>query len=303
MDLADLQIFRTVARRAASCGRRASCIACSPTSRRASSSSRPRSACSCSIATASACTCRRAASCCSPTPIGCCSCPTKRATPSPAPRRAACCGSARSRARRRAGCRRCWRAYHAAYPDVRVELMTGTNDALTAAVAERRSRPRSSPKRRAAGSSRTQPLFRERLVVISARGHRPIARPQDVAGDSIIAFPNGCAYRRVLQRWLGTGGWRASRVLELASYHAIVACVASGTGIALVPESVLDTVRARRSGAAPAAQGARRSSDAADLARAGAVGGADGAARSGRAGRPQRSTRKGRLTFATECPK
>ena len=32
-------------------------------------------------------------------------------------------------------------------------------------------------------------------------------------------------------------------MLELASYHAIVACVASGTGIALVPESVLDTVR------------------------------------------------------------
>jgi DNA-binding transcriptional LysR family regulator len=33
------------------------------------------------------------------------------------------------------------------------------------------------------------------------------------------------------------------QVLELGSYHAIVACVASGTGIALVPESVLDTVQ------------------------------------------------------------
>jgi DNA-binding transcriptional LysR family regulator len=31
-------------------------------------------------------------------------------------------------------------------------------------------------------------------------------------------------------------------VLELNSYHAIVACVASGTGIALVPQSVLDTM-------------------------------------------------------------
>jgi len=34
------------------------------------------------------------------------------------------------------------------------------------------------------------------------------------------------------------------KVLELSSYHAIVACVASGTGIALVPRSVLETVRA-----------------------------------------------------------
>jgi DNA-binding transcriptional LysR family regulator len=33
------------------------------------------------------------------------------------------------------------------------------------------------------------------------------------------------------------------RILELSSYHAIVACVASGTGIAIVPESVLDTVQ------------------------------------------------------------
>ena len=33
------------------------------------------------------------------------------------------------------------------------------------------------------------------------------------------------------------------RVLKLGSYHAIVACVASGTGIALVPESVLATVK------------------------------------------------------------
>ena len=33
------------------------------------------------------------------------------------------------------------------------------------------------------------------------------------------------------------------RVLELGSYHAIVACVASGAGIAIVPESVLATVQ------------------------------------------------------------
>ena len=29
-------------------------------------------------------------------------------------------------------------AFHKAYPDVRIELMTGTNDALTTAVASRR---------------------------------------------------------------------------------------------------------------------------------------------------------------------
>lgn len=32
------------------------------------------------------------------------------------------------------------------------------------------------------------------------------------------------------------------RVLELASYHAVVACVAAGSGIAIVPRAVLAVV-------------------------------------------------------------
>ena len=59
---------------------------------------------------------------------------------------------------------------------------------------------------------------------------------------SLIAFPEGCAYRRVLQRWLGRDSLAAFRVLDLSSYHAIVACVTAGAGIALMPESVLDTM-------------------------------------------------------------
>jgi DNA-binding transcriptional LysR family regulator len=33
---------------------------------------------------------------------------------------------------------------------------------------------------------------------------------------------------------------RPARVLELGSYHAIVACVAAGAGVAVAPRSVLD---------------------------------------------------------------
>jgi DNA-binding transcriptional LysR family regulator len=133
-------------------------------------------------------------------------------------------------------------AYHAACPQVRVELTTGTNDALTGAVAERRLDAAFVAEAPRTPGLAHQPLFTERLVLISARGHAPIRRPEDVAGDSLIAFPSGCAYRRVLQRWLGAAHTPGTRMLELASYHAIVACVASGTGVALVPASVLDTV-------------------------------------------------------------
>jgi DNA-binding transcriptional LysR family regulator len=46
-----------------------------------------------------------------------------------------------------------------------------------------------------------------------------------------------------LERWLGRKSLAAVRTLEFNSYHAIVACVASGTGVALLPESVLDVAR------------------------------------------------------------
>ena len=134
-------------------------------------------------------------------------------------------------------------AYHKAFPDVRVELITGTNDALTAAVIDRRVEGAFVAEAPSNKELAYQPLFRERLVIISAASHAPIRRPQDVDGDSVIVFPNGCYYRRVLQRWLGDRRLPSVRVLELGSYHAIVACVASGTGIALAPESVLETVQ------------------------------------------------------------
>jgi DNA-binding transcriptional LysR family regulator len=132
--------------------------------------------------------------------------------------------------------------YHREYPNVRVELRTGTNDALTAGVLDRKldaAFVAESPSDEALAS---MPLFDERLTIITPLDHRRIARPHDVEGDSIIAFPNGCAYRRALERWLGRARRPSLRFLELGSYHAIVACVASGTGIALVPESVLATM-------------------------------------------------------------
>jgi len=58
--------------------------------------------------------------------------------------------------------------YHAACPEVRVELSTGTNDALTAAVAERRLDAAFVAEAPVNPGLAHQPLFTERLVLISA---------------------------------------------------------------------------------------------------------------------------------------
>lgn len=67
-----------------------------------------------------------------------------------------------------------------------------------------------------------------------------------MAPRTVIAFPAGCSYRRRLEDWLGTQSLAAPRVIEFASYHAIIACVAAGTGIAVVPRSVLKVVGAEK---------------------------------------------------------
>jgi DNA-binding transcriptional LysR family regulator len=132
--------------------------------------------------------------------------------------------------------------FHRRYPEVRLELTTGTNDDLMTQVADRRLDAAFTAEPPAARVLDHIPVFAERLIVITNTDHPPVRRARDVEGASLIAFPEGCAYRRVLQRWLGRKSLATLPVLELNSYHAIVACVSSGAGIALVPESVLDTM-------------------------------------------------------------
>ncbi|HLQ00868.1 MAG TPA: LysR family transcriptional regulator [Burkholderiales bacterium] len=135
--------------------------------------------------------------------------------------------------------------YHEKYPAVRVELTTGTTDSLVDAVLGRRLEA-AFVAECAAAPLEVMPVFSEELVVVAPRSHAKIRRARDVQTDTVIAFPSGCAYRRRLHSWLAADGVVAEKILELSSYHAIVACVASGTGIALVPRSVLDTIRARK---------------------------------------------------------
>ena len=124
-----------------------------------------------------------------------------------------------------------------------MELVTGTTDALVEAVLGRRLEAAFVADCRPSARLETMPAFREELVLVAPRSHPGIRRARDVRADTLITFPSGCAYRRRLQGWLGEDGVVPDKVLELGSYHAIVACVASGTGIAIVPRSVLETIR------------------------------------------------------------
>jgi DNA-binding transcriptional LysR family regulator len=128
--------------------------------------------------------------------------------------------------------------YHALFPEVSVELSTAPTAALVERVlrfdvdAAFVSEPFLAP------GLETLPVFDEELALIAPSG---ASREQamGLAGRTIIAFAQGCSYRRRLEDWLGALDIAPQRVMEFASYQAMAACVAAGAGVAIMPRSVL----------------------------------------------------------------
>ena len=129
--------------------------------------------------------------------------------------------------------------YHLAYPEVRLELVTGTSGALVGRVLSGDVEAAFVAEPFTAQGLETQPAFSEQLVLIAPRGCAAIRGAKDAAHLPVLAFAAGCSYRLRLESWLGRAGVSPERVMEYGSYHAIVACVAAGSGIAVVPKSVL----------------------------------------------------------------
>ncbi|WGS48822.1 LysR substrate-binding domain-containing protein [Paraburkholderia sp. D15] len=134
--------------------------------------------------------------------------------------------------------------YHTQWPDVALELETGTTGRLIERVREFEVDAAlvAEPLDPASLDELFEavPVFTEELVMLTPREHRQIREVRDIALSTLVAFERGCAYRAYIEKWYLEHGVRPARVLELGSYHAIVACVAAGAGVAVAPRSVLD---------------------------------------------------------------
>ncbi|PTT18605.1 LysR family transcriptional regulator [Acidovorax sp. HMWF029] len=86
-------------------------------------------------------------------------------------------------------------------------------------------------------------VFSEALLLALPADHPPVYTAQDLQLDTLAAFSNGCTYRRMGESFLQEKNGTPPRVLELASYHAILACVAAGRCAGVVPQAVIDLMR------------------------------------------------------------
>ncbi|MBG6617761.1 LysR family transcriptional regulator [Pseudomonas aeruginosa] len=132
-------------------------------------------------------------------------------------------------------------SYHKACPRVALEVSTGTSRAVFDGVRARRldcalvaAGPGWAGELDGSGL-RGEPLFREELLMILPAEHPPVHDVAEVRLRTLAGFARGCTYRQLAEDSLGT----PLTVQEVGSYHAILACVAAGACVGVLPRSVL----------------------------------------------------------------
>lgn len=132
-------------------------------------------------------------------------------------------------------------SYHKACPRVALEVSTGTSRALFDGVRARRldcalvaAGPGWAGELDGSGL-RGEPLFREELLMILPAEHPPVHDVAEVRLRTLAGFARGCTYRQLAEDSLST----PLTVQEVGSYHAILACVAAGACVGVLPRSVL----------------------------------------------------------------
>ncbi|WP_019139854.1 LysR family transcriptional regulator [Noviherbaspirillum massiliense] len=134
--------------------------------------------------------------------------------------------------------------YHAENPGVVVELVTGTTGALINRVLNFEIEAAFVSEPFTPTGLATLPVFREELVLITSKHVEKVRTAKDLGRSTMIAFAHGCSYRKRLEDWLGGENVLPARALEFSSYQGMIACVAAGTGFAIVPKSVLVALHA-----------------------------------------------------------
>jgi DNA-binding transcriptional LysR family regulator len=142
--------------------------------------------------------------------------------------------------------------YHARHPVTRLELSTGTSGQLLdqvrtgaldcAFLALPPSIQGTAALNKMGLTAKT--VWREELLLLLPESESPVRGVPDVRPSRLAAFAPGCAYRALAEKWLGITASTDWKVEEMGSYPPMVACVAAGAYVAVLPQSVLDVLGA-----------------------------------------------------------
>ena len=138
-------------------------------------------------------------------------------------------------------------SYHARHPATRLELRTGASRQLLEQVrtgkldcAFAALPPAMDGHADLADMGlQARAVWTEELLLLLPAGTENMADARAVQPRSLAAFPQGCTYRGAAEAWLGIAGGGKWQIQEMSSYHAMIACVAAGASVSVLPASVL----------------------------------------------------------------
>ncbi|GGY02916.1 LysR family transcriptional regulator [Paludibacterium paludis] len=132
--------------------------------------------------------------------------------------------------------------YHRDYPAVALSLKTGSTRELRHALATGEISAAFVDGPVPAGDLEARAVMDDELVLVTDRERATVRTARDLGDDVVFTFRPGCSYRDRMEAWYAADGARPGGIQEIHSYHAMLGCVASGAGVAMMPASVVATL-------------------------------------------------------------
>lgn len=125
--------------------------------------------------------------------------------------------------------------YHQANPNVELSIETGTTLASAKRVLNYELDGAIIGGKISENDLVSLPLKNEELCLITANTPNI-----DINNSSLLVFPVGCAYRKVLENWLDSQKIMIHHPIEFNYLNAIIASVSAGLGISVLPRKVAE---------------------------------------------------------------
>ena len=124
-------------------------------------------------------------------------------------------------------------AYHQRFPQVDLQVITGTSDELMQHLLEYRVDAAFISGNVDHPSLAAIPVFQEELVLVTVKG-----TSIENCKRTLIVFRRGCSYRAKFESWLRDSGYLPYRVMEFGTVDGILGCLKAGMGMTVLPRAV-----------------------------------------------------------------
>jgi DNA-binding transcriptional LysR family regulator len=84
--------------------------------------------------------------------------------------------------------------------------------------------------------------FTEDLVILTPESVEIIDEGFRASNPTAFVFGTVCSYRQRFEEWMEQSSITPGRVVEISSYYSMLACVAAGAGICMMPRSLYETL-------------------------------------------------------------